>query len=139
LTPEEEVRQQVLYELIEKGYPKSCLAVEKGIKEISAREFYKKPPLRRIDIACFGKVQGDELQPLLVIECKSVQLTTKMIRQVLGYNIFIKAPIVALINQTSTCILPAISQSATMDVPSMNHLPSYQELIHAARLLIGII
>ena len=55
-------------------------------------------PSRRIDILCF---EPKELTPLLLIECKSVPIRESMLPQVMGYNAFIQAPFIALVNQKS--------------------------------------
>ncbi|MEI6531687.1 MAG: type I restriction enzyme HsdR N-terminal domain-containing protein [Chlamydiota bacterium] len=91
-TPEEIVRQSCLKLMVEElGYPSSLIAVEKSLKELLKTS---KPPLRRADILVFS-LSGE---PLLLIECKAVPLTLAMQRQVRGYNYYIKAPFIALIN-----------------------------------------
>lgn len=92
-TPEEKVRQNCLTLLTkELGYPASLIAVEKSLKELIQ---IARPPLRRADILCFcpsGK-------PLLLIECKAVNITEAMKRQLKGYNYYLQAPYVALVNK----------------------------------------
>lgn len=91
-TPEERVRQQWLIYLTESlGYPASLIAIEKSLKEISS---HKKVPLRRADILCFASTG----KPLLLIECKAVPLTAAMERQLRGYNYYVQAPYMALVN-----------------------------------------
>lgn len=54
-------------------------------------------PERRADIICFTK--GDEgLRPLLMVECKAVPLTEKVLQQVTGYNYYVQARHVAIVN-----------------------------------------
>lgn len=91
-TPEETVRQRYLDLLTnELGFPASLIAVEKSLRELVKDA---RPPSRRVDILCF-EPSG---RPLLLIECKAVPLTKAMQRQVRGYNYFVKAPFIALVN-----------------------------------------
>lgn len=85
-TPEEIVRQKLIQTLLDQGYPKHLIAVE---KEVGAG--------RRADIICYGNWGGD-LRVLLMIECKAVPLTQDVIDQVTGYNYYIGAPFVAIAN-----------------------------------------
>lgn len=101
--PEERVRVQLLNQLIfSLGYPRSCIAVEKELAQMPhLRLVDQKFPQRRADLICFAKGIHPEhdLYPLLLIECKAVKLTPKMVNQVVGYNHFIKAYFIALVNQ----------------------------------------
>lgn len=91
-TPEEIVRQSCLKLMVEElGYPSGLIAVEKTLKELLNSA---SPPLRRADILAFSPLG----EPLLLIECKAVPLTLAMQRQVRGYNFYIKAPFIALVN-----------------------------------------
>ena len=85
-TPEEIVRQKLLLDLVDLGYPKHLIAVE---KEVGAG--------RRADIMCYGNCSG-ELKVMLMIECKSIPLSDDVIDQVTGYNFYIGAPFVAIAN-----------------------------------------
>lgn len=51
-------------------------------------------PLRRADILCYR--QGS---PLLLVECKAIPLTSKVLQQVIAYNYYLKAPYVAVANE----------------------------------------
>ena len=83
-TPEEEVRQGLLYAMIHQfGYPKGRIAIEKQISQLCSA-----PISRRLDIVCFDK-RGD---PLLLIECKALEVTEEAKAQIMGYNAYIKAP-----------------------------------------------
>lgn len=95
-TPEEQVRQQLLRWMIEKaGYPANQLIVEISLKRLFPHGM--RLPRRRPDILCVTTREG-ALQPLLLIECKSVPLTAPMERQLIGYNRFVKASFVTLAN-----------------------------------------
>lgn|GEM_PF-889528 len=98
--PEEVVRQAVLQKMIgEFRFPKAYLAVERALSD-----FAKNPegiPNRRLDIVAYTKSEG-KLTPLLIVECKAVILQEKMLDQIFGYNHFVQAPFVALVNQKQT-------------------------------------
>ena len=86
-TPEEQVRQGLLRHLIDDlGFPAELLAVERGLNE------------RRTDVVAY-ETQGENLVPLLLIECKAVRLSDAALHQVLGYNHHLGAKFVALVNQ----------------------------------------
>ena len=112
-TEEEKIRQKVLAHLIhDLGFPLSGIVVEKSLSELVS----EKVPPRRIDIVCYG---GVAFMPLLVIECKAVPLTQAMMRQLCGYNRYIKAPSYALVNSTQiVCSLRGDSRDS---------LPLYEE------------
>ncbi len=76
LTPEEEVRQKVLYYLVEqKKYPSGLIAVEYSIK-VNALP-------KRCDIVVFNK----EAKPVMIVECKAeyVPITQKVLDQAIRY------------------------------------------------------
>lgn len=99
--PEERVRQQLLSLMIQElGYPKSLIAVERGLAQMP--HLQGKPghlPDRRADILCFAKGEHG-LVPVLLVECKAIPLTNKVINQVVGYNAHVQARYVAIANQT---------------------------------------
>lgn len=101
--PEELVRQELLFQMINKwGYPLALLAVEKELSSLPHLTLHPaRLPNRRADILCFGKgIHSDyDLYPLLLIECKAVSLTDKVQAQVTGYNHFVGAPFICLANQ----------------------------------------
>lgn len=99
-TPEEVVRQQLIAAMVHQlEYPESCIAVEKSLHQLPHVKF-EKAPLRRIDLLCFAKDIHPEhsLYPLLLVECKAVALTSKVLSQVCGYNAYVKAYFVAVAN-----------------------------------------
>jgi Type I restriction enzyme R protein N terminus (HSDR_N) len=102
-TPEELVRQQLIATMVGKlEYPESCLAVEKPLHQLPLLK-YEKVPDRRLDLLCFAK-ESNGLYPLLLVECKAVKLTPKVLRQVCGYNTYVKAYFVAVANQSEVRI-----------------------------------
>lgn len=91
--PEETVRQNLLSWMIQEGgYPKGLIAIE--------QELYEGPKnlKRRLDLLI---LKPNSLKPLLLIECKSVKLTSTHLNQLLGYNVFVRAPYLLLVNQKS--------------------------------------
>ena len=89
LTPEEWVRQHVLWYLIEeKKYPENLIAVEKQL-EINQTK-------RRFDIVVFNR----KMQPQILVECKapSVNITQETFDQANQYNWLLKAPYLFLTN-----------------------------------------
>lgn len=131
--PEEMVRQKLLDHMIDSlGYPVGHIAVEKELRQMPHLQLTgQKIPDRRADIICFGKGIHPEydLYPLLLIECKAVKLTPKVINQVTGYNHFIGAYFIAVSNQDEmrTGWYDA-KQRCYQFVP---FLPPYQELLKA--------
>ncbi|WP_170227014.1 type I restriction enzyme HsdR N-terminal domain-containing protein [Luteibaculum oceani] len=90
-TPEEEVRQFVAWYIHhELGYPKSWIAVEKGIKHLNKQY--------RFDIVVFG----ENAQPVFLVECKrpSVPITQSTFDQIFKYNIILNVPYLLVSNGT---------------------------------------
>jgi hypothetical protein len=89
LTPEEWVRQNILQFLIEeRGFPKSLISVEAGLK---VNLF-----LRRYDALIYSR----EGQPLMLIECKatSVAVNQGTFDQITIYNRSFKCPYLLVTN-----------------------------------------
>ena len=99
--PEERVRQNLLACMIQQlGYPKALITVERNLSQMPhLQQQARQMPERRADILCFAKGNSD-LYPLLLIECKAVRLTPKVINQVSGYNHFVRARYIAVANQS---------------------------------------
>lgn len=96
LTPEEWVRQHVVQYIIkEKGYPKSLIKLEGGLKLNSLQ--------KRTDVVVFN-TSGEKI---LLVECKapSVKITQKAFDQIARYNIIHKVPLLFVSNglQHYTC------------------------------------
>jgi hypothetical protein len=104
LTPEEWVRQNILQYLLQvKKYPASLIAIE---KEISLGDLRK-----RFDILIYR-----DAKPWMIIECKemNVPLSEATIRQILNYNISIKADYIMITNGTDNhafCLLKGTAES----------------------------
>lgn len=89
LTPEEWVRQHLLHYLIyDLNYPKSMIAVEKEFKVNHLK--------KRFDVLVYSK----EMQPFLLIECKSpkISLNEATISQIANYNSKFKAKFLLVSN-----------------------------------------
>jgi hypothetical protein len=89
LTPEEEVRQKMLYYLVEvKKYPAGLIAVEYSIK-VNALS-------KRCDIVVFNK----DAKPKMIVECKaeSVAITQKVLDQAVRYYSGLNAEYLVLTN-----------------------------------------
>lgn len=123
-TPEEHVRQKTLQHLVQVlNFPKSLIAVEKSLSLLQLKESSN----RRSDIICYAKYPDGEMRPLLIIECKAVPISSKEIRQVIGYNYFLKASFIALVNQTEKklgWVNPQVN-----DYEFIDYIPTYSELI----------
>lgn len=126
-TPEEYVRQnslQLLIKILE--FPLPNIVVEKELKLLPHIPSNIALPDRRADILCYTN-HCQSLQPLILIECKSIAISSKEIRQVIGYNHFVKAPFIALVNQTEQRM--GWFNSEINDYQFINYIPSYHELI----------
>lgn len=99
LRPEEKVRKALLHKMEEElGYPKGLLLVEKELKMLPHIKQVVNIPSRRFDIVCLAKdLHPDHVfYPLLLIECKAHSINLDVMRQVVGYNRFVKSIFVAL-------------------------------------------
>lgn len=89
LTPEEWVRQNFIYFLVQnKGFPAGLLKLESGVKYYQRKGRYD---------AMFLDRSG---KPLLLIECKApdVKIDQKTLSQVARYNTDVRSPFLALTN-----------------------------------------
>jgi len=128
--PEEAVRVKLIYEMTEKlGYPLSSLALEKELSFMPHLALEKALPKRRLDLICFAKGIHPEydLYPLLLIECKAVKLTPKMIPQVTGYNKILKAYFFALVNSNEIQFGRVDPKNGCYQF--INRIPHYHELM----------
>lgn len=136
-TPEEAIRQGVLHHLIhDLHFPASYIAVEKSLNQIPHLSLSDRDlPHRRADIICFGKGihPKHQLYPLLLIECKAVKLTPKVINQVSGYNVFLQACFIAAVNEDQV----AFGWKGTTGYSFINYIPAYKELIDTAQKQMG--
>lgn len=134
--PEELVRQKILKHMIQDlGFPPSLIAVEKALKHMPHLVVGNRQsiPDRRVDIISFGKgihPQFD-LYPLLVVECKSVKLTPKVVSQVVGYNHFLNASFISIVNDQK--MLTGWFDPMKKEYTYIEHIPLYEELLQVVK------
>lgn len=115
LTPEEEVRQKVLYLLVEHLHvPAGRLAVEYSVK------------VNGLDKRCDAVVFSKEGQPLMIVECKAqtVKLTDKVLDQAVRYHSALQPRFLLLYNG-ETCYCFKVEEG---NLQTMDHLPDYAEM-----------
>lgn len=119
LRPEEAIRRTLLSHMVRSlGFPQGLIVVEKELKELPHLSG-QIIPKRRLDILCYRK----DFSPLLVIECKAVPLTQKVIDQVVGYNYYVQAEYVAIANGA------LIKWAHKSNYHFTDGLPSYDDLV----------
>ena len=115
LTPEEEVRQKMLYLLVEHlKVPAGLVAVEYSLK------------VNGLDKRADAVVFGSDGSPLMVLECKaaSVALTQPVLDQALRYHSALKPKYLLLSNGTVTYCFKAENQG----LQPLDHLPDFSEM-----------
>lgn len=136
-TPEELVRNQLIHNLVNKlGFPAELVVVEKGLRQMPHLKIEDgmKVPARRADLVCFARGIHPHLNldPLLLVECKAVEITPQVIRQVTGYNHFLRAHFIAVVNQFE--VVFGYYQTSVKQYCLIQHIPSYATLIEMAAL-----
>lgn len=133
--PEEHVRQRLIQHLInDLGFPRGGIAVEMPLVQmphLQGRGLVV--PDRRADIVCFStdnNVRGT-LVPLLMVECKAVPLTSKVLQQVTGYNHFVQATFIAVANAEE--LRTGWVDAATGEYQFVPFIPAYTALIDSCR------
>jgi type I site-specific restriction endonuclease len=116
LTPEEWVRQHVIWYLAEKGYPFSLMAVEAQIEVNTLK--------KRMDILLYDK----NARPLLIVECKapSVKINQEVFDQLARYNLSAGAPYFFLSNGLDHFCCEA--SGSGREYVFIKHLPSFEAL-----------
>lgn len=86
LTPEEWVRQHIIKQLINNGFPSGRISIERTLPKTK----------KRYDIVFYNS----DGQPSLLVECKapSVQLDKKILEQVSSYIQYLDSPMILLSN-----------------------------------------
>lgn len=116
LTPEEWVRQHIVFYLVDqKGYPASLIGVEKTLR-INTRK-------KRFDVVCYNS----KTEAILIIECKApeIKLSRLTLEQVNRYNETIGASIMMITNGIDTYLFKKNSSNNTISY--LNDIPHYQE------------
>lgn len=130
-TPEEKVRQHLLRHMtVDLGFPPALIALEKGLSQMPHVTLTEqKIPDRRADIVCFAKGihPQHDLYPLLLVECKAVKLTPKVVNQVSGYNHFLRACFICMANQEQ--VRTGWYDPVKQGYDFVDHLPSYSQLL----------
>lgn len=122
LTPEERVRQHIVRFLSEyRGYPISLMSIEMPFKVARMK--------KRSDIIVFN----NELQPLMLVECKAPEITLndKVFDQASVYNLQIKAPYILISNGVMHYCLEF--DGATQKYQFLFDIPLYKELAQRQR------
>ena len=117
LTPEEWVRQHIIHFLIiEKGFPKSLIAVEKGLKLNRLQ--------KRVDILIYS-TKGE---PIFMVECKApnIPINQKVLDQIGRYNISFKLPYLLITNGLEHFC--AKVDFKTERIEFLKDLPDYEKL-----------
>lgn len=115
LTPEEEVRQKMLYLLVEHlKVPAGLVAVEYSLK------------VNGLDKRADAVVFGPDGSPLMVVECKAanVALTQSVLEQALRYHSTLKPQYLLLGNGITCYCFKAEEQG----LQSLDHLPDFAEM-----------
>ena len=115
LTPEEEVRQKMLYLLVEHlKVPAGLMAVEYSMK------------VNGLDKRADAVVFDNEGCPLMIVECKapSVEMTPAVLDQALRYHSVLRPKFLLLNNGTSSYCFKAEGQS----LQPLDHLPDFTEM-----------
>lgn len=100
-TPEEGVRQRFISYLLDRGFPLSRIAVELSLKEMPHLQTAPPDLDRRADILCYTK----EGSPLLLVECKACLIGQQAKLQLIGYNCFVGAFFLALVNNKELILM----------------------------------
>lgn len=115
LTPEEEVRQKMLYLLVEHlQVPAGLVAVEYSVK------------VNGLDKRCDAVVFGTEGRPLMIVECKAptVKLTAKTLDQAVRYYTALQPRFLLFYNGSDCHCLKV--ENGTLQ--PMDHLPVFEEM-----------
>ncbi len=133
--PEEIVRQNLIAKMInDLNFPQNLIGVEKDLSQVFHLKNYDfTSQKRRADIICFAKNIHPKyaVYPLLMIECKAHKLTKEVIEQVVGYNHFVKAYFVAVVNQSEIKTLWYNDKKEIYD--SIDFLPPYEQLMNSIK------
>lgn len=125
-TPEEIVRQKWIHYMIhELHYPKHSLIVEKALSELVDTASFTTIPKRRFDLVCMQKV-GGTIQPILLMEFKSIPLKENAIEQILGYNFFFHAKYICIANNDE--VITGVYDKKENQYSLIDYLPTFDEI-----------
>lgn len=126
--PEEEVRISLIKHMIAQlAFPEHTFAIEKALRHLPHIQANVTMPARRADILCFAKGIHPQLDiyPLLLVECKAVKITDKVIDQVVGYNHYVQAFFVCVANKEE---VRTGWRNASGTYDFVPYLPGYDDL-----------
>mgnify|MGYP000579560601 CR=1 FL=1 len=113
----------------ELGYPRGGIAIEMPLVQLphlQGKDLII--PDRRADIIFFVPTETKEaMRPLLMIECKAVPLTEKVLQQVSGYNHYVGARFIAVANADE--IRMGWRHKENGDYQFLPFIPLYEELL----------
>lgn len=115
MTPEEWVRQHIIhYLIVYKEVPQSMISIEKQLLLNKTK--------RRTDIVVFNST----LKPVLIIECKSPQITIDQltINQALRYNLELQVPSIFLSNGLQHVFITLGNEPIIL-----KEIPNYENLL----------
>lgn len=136
--PEEKIRIGLVKKMVDTlGYPPGNISVEKSLSRLPHLAGVPLLPKRSVDLLVFAKDlhPSHSLYPLLLIECKAVSLTDKVLRQVVGYNRFVQACFIGVADKTRFLI--GHFDAGRQDYVFREELPSFESLTEHARLLLA--
>lgn len=124
------MRQQWIdYMMRSLNYPEFLFVVEKKLSELPHLQGTK-PPDRRLDMLIYRNKEGGGLAPLLLIECKAHPLEKSQMDQLIGYNHYVGACFVALVNKDEV----QFGYQKGDEYVFHSFLPTHDELIlHASK------
>lgn len=121
-TPEEEVRQALIQRMIGSlGYPRGQIAVELALSKLPHLQGITLPDCR-LDLVVF---EEGSFSPLLLVECKAVPLTERVLYQVVGYNFYVKAPFILVVNKRES----KLGFQRDRGMHYIDGIPRYNELV----------
>lgn len=124
-TPEEIVRQRWMEHMMSSlGFPKELFVIEKNLAELPHLQG-KRVSDRRIDLLVYVPLL-ERLDPLLLIECKQGSLSSLHTEQLIGYNVHVGAPYVALVNHDEVRF--GFRRAGAGEYQFHHFLPSFAEL-----------
>lgn len=114
--PEEIIRQRCISYMIQKGYPKHFIAIEKSLTSFPHLKGMLVPN-RKIDIICFASIAQCGFSPLILLECKANKLCKRAFHQILGYNYYVQANFIAVVGLEKIFVMDKACQKKWNDLP----------------------
>lgn len=135
-TPEEKVRQGLLVHMTQNlGYPSGSLALEMSLSQMPHLCHIPsyQIPNRRADLIVLaaGLHPQHPLYPLLLIECKAIAITAKVMRQVIGYNQHLQACFIGVVNERERRV--GWQHPVQKEYRFLTELPPYEILLQQGK------